>query len=409
MEMRAAITDELAIEGGTAIWNQDFSPWPEFGQDEVQVVQDVLRSGQVNYWTGPHGRAFEDEFAWNCGVEHGIALVNGSVALELALRALRIGPGDEVIVTPRSYVASAGAIMLVGARAVFADVDADSQNITAATIAPRITSRTKAILAVHLAGLPCEMDAILDLAGAHGLYVVEDCAQAHGARYKGRPVGSFGHAAAFSFCQDKIMSTGGEGGLLVTDDTATWQRAWSYKDHGKDHALAMSDKTDTGFRWLHGSFGTNWRMTEMQAAIGRRQLKKLPLWHQQRTANAALLNEGLGEIAGLRVPTVPGHMRSGWYKYYAFVRPESLRAGWDRNRIMSAIWAEGVPCFSGSCPEIYREKAFRDAGYDQNPDFPVARDLGETSLMFQIHPTLTEVELLVTIEAARKVFRRAAR
>ena len=292
---------------------------------------------------------------------------------------------------------------------MFADVDPDTQNITAETIAPVISPQTKAILTVHLGGVPCEMDPILDLAGAHALYAIEDCAQAHGAHYRGRPVGSFGHAAAFSFCQDKIITTGGEGGMLVTDDDCTAQRAWSFKDHGKVRDLALAKKENSGFRWLHGGFGTNWRMTEMQAVIGRTQLKKLSRWHGLRTANADLLTDGFSRIHGLRVPDLAEHLEPAWYKYYVFVRPDALRPSWTRDRIMRAVSDEGVPCFSGSCPEIYREEAFRRCGVDADFRLPVAHELGETSLMFQVHPTLGEEAMQATIDAVGKVMARAVR
>ncbi len=409
MEVKALHPDKLAIDGGAPVRETALPGWPHFPEHDIAAVADVLRSGKVNYWTGDEGRRFEEEFASHCRVHHGVALANGTVAIELAFAALGIGPGDEVIVTARSFVASAGAVVLRGARAVFADVDRDTQNITAATVTPLITDRTKAILAVHLAGLPCDMDPLLEIAGRHGLYVIEDCAQAHGATYKGRPVGGLGHAAAFSFCQDKIMTTGGEGGMLVTDDESTWRRAWAIKDHGKSHRTVYEVEHKPGFRYLHESIGSNWRMTEMQAVLGRRQLQRLPAWHQQRIANAGRLLQGLADLPALRVPAVPDHAEHGWYKFYAFVEPDALKAGWDRYRIKESISAEGIPCYSGSCPEIYLEKAF--AGSDMAPPsrLPVARELGETSLMFLVHPTLGDLEMNQTIDAARKVFAAATR
>jgi dTDP-4-amino-4,6-dideoxygalactose transaminase len=372
-------------------------------------VAEVLRSGRVNYWTGDEGKAFEQEFAAHCGVEYGLALANGTVALELAMAALGIGPGDEVVVTPRSFMASASTVVLRGARAVFAEVDRDTQNITADTIAPLINERTRAIIPVHLAGLPCDMDPIMDLAASHGLFVIEDCAQAHGATYKGRPVGGIGHAGAFSFCQDKIMTTGGEGGLLVTDDEAVWRRAWAYKDHGKSHRTVYEVEHKPGFRYLHESMGTNWRLTEMQAVLGRRQLARLPEWHARRAANAAILAAGLRGIPGLRVPPVPDWAGHAWYKFYAFVEPDRLKEGWDRFRVKETISAEGIPCYSGSCPEIYLEKAFVAAGMGPAERLPVARELGETSLMFLVHPTLADADMADAVQATRKVMAAAVR
>jgi dTDP-4-amino-4,6-dideoxygalactose transaminase len=381
--------------------------WPYFAEDEVQAAAAVLRSGKVNQWTGEEVERFQEEFAASCGVKHAIALANGSVALELALSTLGIGPGDEVIVTPRTFIASASCAVLQGAIPVFADVDCESQNITAEPIRKVLSPKTKAIIVVHLAGWPCDMDAIMDLARQHNLKVIEDCAQAHGARYKGKPVGSFGHVAAFSFCQDKIMTTGGEGGMLLTDDDAVWSSSWAFKDHGKSYESVHHKKHPNGFRWLHDSFGTNWRLTEMQAAIGRVQLRKLEKWVEIRRRNAAILTERFSKLEALRLTIPPPEIFHSYYKYYAFVRPERLKAGWDRDRIMNKIVAEGIPCFSGSCSEIYLEKAFTDSDFRQKERLPVARELGETSLMFLVHPTLSEEGMHVTADAVERALAEA--
>jgi dTDP-4-amino-4,6-dideoxygalactose transaminase len=383
------------------------SAWPHYDEDEIEAVQAVLRSGRVNYWTGEEGRSFEREFAEAFKMPHAIALANGSVALELALYALGIGPGDEVVVTPRTYVASASSIVLRGATPIFADVDRESQNITAASVEAVLTPRTRAILAVHLAGWPCEMDGLSALAEAHGLALIEDCAQAHGASYRDRPVGSFGDAAAFSFCQDKIMSTGGEGGMLLLREEAAWERSWAYKDHGKSYQAVYHREHPPGFRWLHEEFGTNWRLTEMQAAIGRIQLRKLPDWVSRRRRNAAALAEGLSGVPGLRLTSPPVHIGHAYYKYYAFIEPETLRSDWDRERILEALEAEGVPGLSGSCSEVYLEKAFRDRGLQPTQRLPIARELGETSLMFLVDPTLGTDDMRRTADAVSRVMQQA--
>jgi dTDP-4-amino-4,6-dideoxygalactose transaminase len=384
-----------------------FAPWPHFEGDEIEAVTSVLRSGKVNYWTGQEGRLFEAEFAQSVGTKYAICLANGTVALELALQALGIGRGHEVITTCRTFIASASCIVMRGARPVCVDVDLDSQNITAETIRRAITPRTKAIIAVHLAGWPCDMDPILELAAEFGLYVIEDCAQAQGAMHKGRPVGSMGHAAAFSFCQDKIMTTAGEGGMLTTNDTRLWERAWSFKDHGKSYDAVHHREHGEGFRWLHESFGTNWRMTEVQAALGRVALTKVPRWVETRRRHANTLTKTLSGLPGLRIPTVPDSVHHAYYKYYAFVRPEMLQDGWDRDAIMRAIKAEGVPCFVGSCSEIYLEKAF--VTRRKHPTLPVARLLGETSLMFLVHPTLSDEHIALTCRTIEDVITKAVK
>ena len=278
--------------------NLGWAPWPHYEDDEVEKVTSLLKSGKVNYWTGDEGRQFETEYAQYLGRKHAVAVANGTVALELALYALGIGSGDEVIVPSRTYIASASCAVMRGALPVVADVDSISQVLTVQTITAALTNKTKAIVVVHLAGWPCAMDEIMALANERGLFVIEDCAQAHGARYNGKPVGAWGHVAAFSFCQDKIMSTGGEGGLIALDDELLWKKAWAYKDIGRSYDAVYNKEHAPGFRWLTESFGTNWRLTEIQSAIGRIQLRKLDDWILKRRANAEILNIGFSSING---------------------------------------------------------------------------------------------------------------
>lgn len=384
------------------------APWPFYDEEQIAAVSEVLRSGKVNYWTGEQGRLFEQEYADYLGRRHAIAVANGTVALELALKAFGIGVGDEVIVPSRTYVASASCAVMCGATPVIADIDRDSQCLTAATIKAVLTPRTRAVVAVHLAGWPCDMDEIMALAAQHDLLVIEDCAQAHGAFYKGRPVGSLGHAATFSFCQDKIMTTGGEGGLLALDDNAAWERAWAFKDIGRSFDAVYNREHEPGFRWLIESFGTNWRMTEMQAALGRIQLRRLPAWRAQRNANAMLLAEYLHGLTSLRMSLPPPEIEHAWYKFYAFVEPTVLKDNWSRDRIMIEIGAAGVPCTVGSCGEIYREKAFVERGWGPVAPLPVAQSLGETSLCFAVHPTLGEHAMKAMAEVVGNVMCSAA-
>lgn len=388
--------------------NTAFSPWPSFTQEEADAVRDVLLSNKVNYWTGTQCREFENEFAAWAGTEHAVALTNGTVALDVALKALGIGPGDEVIVTPRTFLASVSSIVNAGATPVFADVDRNSQNITAETIRAVLSPRTRAVICVHLAGWPCDMDPIMALAEEKGLLVIEDCAQAHGARYKGRSVGSIGHVGAWSFCQDKIMTTGGEGGMVTTNDRELWSRMWSFKDHGKSWEAVYEREHPPGFRWLHESFGTNWRMMEMQAAIGRIQLRRMPDWHEERLRNANTLWGTARSLSGLRVPEVPVEIEHAAYKCYVFVEPQVLKPDWSRDRILNEINALAVPCYSGSCSEVYLEKAFDDTGLRPEERLPVARELGETSLMFLVHPGLKTEEIQRTCDALEQVMARAA-
>ncbi|WP_312366516.1 DegT/DnrJ/EryC1/StrS aminotransferase family protein [Ensifer sp.] len=377
--------------------------WPIYDEQQIADVCKVLRSGDVNAWTGPHVRAFEQAYEHHLGMRHAIALANGTVALDLALHALGLQPADEVIVTPRSFIASASCVVMAGGRAVFADVDADSQNITAETIGRCLTKDTKGIIAVHLAGWPCDMPAIMALAAERGLWVIEDCAQAHGASIAGSPVGTFADISAFSFCQDKIITTGGEGGLIALNDEAMWQKAWSRKDHGKNYDTVFNTEHPPGFRWLHGSIGTNWRMTSIQAVLGTAQLADLAGTQRIRATNAATLHDALIDLPALRIPMPPSGFVHAWYRFYCFVRPDALGDGWDRDRIIAEINGHGVPCFSGSCSEIYRERAFTDIGMGPSSRLPVARALGETSLAFLVDPSFDEQAMTAIADVVRQV------
>ena len=389
--------------------NTPFSPWPSFTEEEANAVNRVLLSNKVNYWTGLECREFEREFAAWAGCSHAVALANGTLALDVALKALGIGAGDDVIVSPRTFLASASSIVTAGANPVFADVCLNSQNIEAGHIAAVLTPNTKAVVVVHLAGMPAEMDAIMALSEQHGFYVIEDCAQAHGATYKGRPVGSIGHVGAWSFCQDKIMTTGGEGGMVTTNSDALWRKMWSYKDHGKSYEAVYEREHAPGFRWLHESFGTNWRMMEMQAAIGRIQLKRMSDWTAARQANAARIDDVAAGFNVVRRVAVPDHIQHAEYKHYLFVNPEQLAEGWSRDRIVDEVMARGVPCYQGSCSEVYLEKAFDDTPWRPVMRLPNAKLLGETSLMLLVHPTLTDNEIAKTTEVLSAVLSIAQR
>jgi len=361
-------------------------------------VHEVILSNKVNYWTGSECRYFEKEFAVWSGSDYAVALGNGTQALDVALKALNIGDGDEVIVASRTFIASASSIVNAGAIPIFADIDLDSQNITVKSIESLITSKAKAIICVHLAGWPCEMDEILDLAKKFDLYVIEDCAQAHGALYKGRPVGSIGHVGCWSFCQDKIMTTCGEGGMVTTSIKVLWEKMWAYKDHGKSYEAVYEQDHLEGFRWLHESFGTNWRMTEMQAVIGRIQIKRMPVWQARRITYAKQIWDAARQCRALRVPSIPEYIEHAAYKCYVFVKAKELKKGWSRDGIVKKIVALGVPCYSGSCSEVYLEKAFDNTGFRPEKRLVNARELGESSLMFLVHPTLTKDEVKKTCD-----------
>ncbi|TNC21872.1 DegT/DnrJ/EryC1/StrS family aminotransferase [Amycolatopsis alkalitolerans] len=397
----------LAAEGGAPARTTPLPCWPVFDDAEIAAAGEVLASGQVNYWTGGHGRAFEREFAGAVGTLYAVAVANGTVALELALGSLGLGPGDEVIVPAATFIATASAVVRCGAKPVIADVDLHTQCLTRETVEPRLSPRTRAIVVVHLAGHPAELAPLLRLAAARDIRVVEDCAQAHGARYFGQPVGSFGDIAAWSFCQDKILTTAGEGGAITTSGLKLWRHCWEFKDHGKNVAELQRHERKPGFRWLHDSFGTNARMTEVQAAIGRLQLAKLDERVKHRRQNAGILLDAFRGHPAIRAEDPPAHVEHSYYRFYAHLRPERLRRGWDRDRVAAAITAEGIPCGYGGCAEIYRERAF--AGIDGAPArLPVAAELGRTSLTLPVHPNLDADDMLDVARAVLKVLRVAA-
>lgn len=387
----------------------EFAQWPSFSPEEAQAASDIIASNKVNYWTGQVGREFEREFADWIQVDHAVALANGTLALDLAIKALGIGAGDEVIVTPRTFIASISSVVTAGATPVFADVDPDSGNMSERTIAEAITDKTRAVVPVHLAGWPCNMGAIMALASSQKLHVIEDCAQAHGAKIGERYVGSFGDVGAWSFCQDKIMTTGGEGGMVATEDAELWDKMWSYKDHGKSWDAVYNRKHEPGFRWVHESFGTNWRMLEVQAALGRIQLKRMREWSALRTRNAEAIQLALAPfIDAIRVPVPSAGITHAYYRQYGYIIDAGLKDGWNRDRLVAEIVTEGFPAFQGSCSEVYLEKAFDDTPWRPEHRLPVARELGETSIMFLTHPTITEEQLSAYCAAIAKVFEKAS-
>lgn len=396
----------------TKLRNNISSSWPSYSDEEANIAKRVILSNKVNYWTGEECRKFEKEFSSFINVDYSVAVSNGTVALDLALNALGIGVGDEVIVTARTFLASVSSIVNSGAKPIFVDISRETQNITPDEIKSAITSKTKAIMCVHLAGWPCEMDEIMEIAQKNSLFVIEDCAQAHGAKYKGKPVGSIGHIGAWSFCQDKIMTTGGEGGMVTTNDKILWKKMWAYKDHGKSFDAVYSNKQSEGFRWLHESFGTNWRMTEVQGAIGRYQLTKINEWTKQRNINQSLIWDECRSIDGIRVPSFKcasckciqyDSCVHAAYKTYVFIELNKLKSGWDRDKIISEVTKKGVPCFSGSCSEVYLEKAFDNSDLRPKLRLSASKELGETSIMFQVHPTLTKSELSLYCKTLKNV------
>ena len=397
--------------------NPSFSNWPSYTKEEIKKVNGVLLSNKVNYWTGNQCRLFEKEFSTYFNSKYAVALANGTVAIDAALIALNLKKGDEVIVTSRTFIASVSSIINAGGIPKFADVCTNSQNFKSSEISKLINSKTKGILCVHLAGWPCEMDRIMSIAKKNKLFVIEDCAQAHGAKYKGKSVGTIGDIGCWSFCQDKIMTTGGEGGMVTTNNKNLWKKVWEYKDHGKSYNAVYNRVHPDGFRWLHETFGTNWRMTEIQASIGRVQLKKMPSWTAKRNEHQNKIWQSCSELELIRTPKFnqksweffhKGNVHAA-YKCYVFIKKNKLKYGWSRDRIIKEITNLGVPCFHGSCSEVYLEKSFKKANLMPKKRLQSAKELGNTSLCFLIHPTITKKEIELTCSAIKTVAKMATK
>lgn len=368
--------------------------WPQHEPDEIAAVVRLLSAGRVNSMVhGDQTRQFEAEFAHFCGQRHAIALSNGTVALELALRALEVGPGDEVIVPARSFFATAACVVAVGATPVFADIDPDTNTIDPASARRMCSDLTRAIICVHLGGWPCDMTALQALADEKGVWLVEDCAQAHGATMHGQMVGSWGDAAAFSFCTDKIMSTGGEGGMLLLRDEAQWKRAWAYKDHGKNPDKFFAPAKASGFRFLHDSFGTNWRMTEMQAAIGCAQLTKLPGWLARRRRNANALMRSLQDEPGVQLPAIPDHVGHAFYRLYVTIARDQLGQEGTTASIIDQMNRMGLPVAGGSCADMSQEAAFANIAPRRDGGLRAAQDAGRRSIAFPVDHLLDEGDM----------------
>tara|TARA_B100000242_G_C43055460_1_gene493971 strand:- start:7060 stop:8226 length:1167 start_codon:yes stop_codon:yes gene_type:complete len=385
------------------------SPWPHFDQEQIDAVQGVLKSGRVNYWTGQETKEFEKEFLNLSGTKFCLAVANGSVALSAAYIALGLKKGDEIITTPRTFIATSSCAVLLGIKPVFADVDIDSGNITADSIAPHINKNTKAISVVHIGGWPADMDKINKLARNFNLKIIEDCSQAHGAKINGKNVGSFGDIAVWSFCQDKIISTAGEGGMIATNNENLYDKIWSLRDHGKSRNEVYKQTNQKSFRWLHESFGTNLRITEIQSSIGRIQLKNLNNTIKKRQTNANIIDSAIKDLNIIRIPKIPKNVFHARYKYYVYLNKEKIHKEWDREKILSEINKMGFPAFSGTCGEIYLEKCFKNNNLEPKLRLTNAKIMADNSLMFLVHPTIDEKQMNSYSEAIKNILIKASK
>lgn len=379
--------------------------WPSYSSEEISSVVKVLRSNKVNYLFGNKGKEFEASFSKYIGSEYSLAVANGTLALDLCLRACKISTGDEVIVTSRSFVASASCILALGAIPIFSDVDINSQNITPHHISSLISRRTKAIICVHFAGYPCEMPEIMKFAKKNNIYVIEDCAQAHGATINGKSVGTFGDINAWSFCNDKIMTTCGEGGMVTTNSKNLYKLAEAFNNHGKNFKKIEKNKNKRlyDFPFVHDQVGLNYRMTEMQSAVGIIQLKKLPSWQKYRKRNAEVYINEFKDLRIVSTPAIPNNIEHAWYKLYLTINTKYLSKGITRKNIIEEINKNDIYCSFGSCGSIYKEKAFKGLRKNKtlNSSF-----LEEHSIVLEVHPTIPKKIIVERSKVIKKILLR---
>jgi|TARA_R110001599_G_scaffold289983_1_gene492969 dTDP-4-amino-4,6-dideoxygalactose transaminase len=375
--------------------------WPFITEKMCNNVNEVLKSGKLNQWNNNAVKEFEKKFAAYIKCNYAVAVFNGTVALELCVKTLGLKEGDEVIITPRTFLASASCCAWYGIKPIFVDIDINSQNITLETIKEAITEKTKAVILVHLAGWPCELDKIVKFCREKGIYIIEDCAQAHGAKYNDKSVGTWGDINAWSFCQDKIITTGGEGGMVTTNCPHLFKRAWSLKDHGKDYDTVFNKEHPTGFRWLHKNIGTNWRMMPIQAVIGIEALDLLDDWVNHRRMIAGIYNENLKDISGIRLTLPAKNIYHSYYKYYFFIEPEKFSI--SRDEIIEKINNENIFCQIGSCSEIYKEIALLD--YKPKKQLVNTQKLFETALLLKCDPTITKENASKNIKIIKKILK----
>lgn len=391
------------------------SNYPYFDSKTIKKVEEILRSGKVNYWTGNECKQFEKNFSTYVGNKYSVAVSNGSVALEIALKALNLKKKDKIIVTPRSFIISASCVLNLGLRPIFADVD-DNGNLSIEGIEKVYNKNVKAIILVHLNGLSCDLDPILKFVNKNKIYLIEDCSQAHGAIYKGKKVGSFADISIWSFCQDKIISTGGEGGMISTNKKKLWLKCWSYKDHGKNYNSIFYKKHKTGFRWLHDDLGSNYRMTEMQAAIGREQLKTLDRQIQIRNKIAKIylkelknyyLQYNLLQKPDFKCQTCPfkqndkscNKCKHAFYRLNLYINPKKI----SQIKLISQLNKNNICCGVGSCPEIYREKIFKRLNSYPKKRLPNAKLLGQRSITFPNNPYKNLKKIKSEINTIKKI------
>ncbi len=355
------MSEKLAVDGGPKAVANTLVGWPQFSEKAVKSVEKVLRSGKVNYWTGPMGMEFEKKFADWQGSKYAISVATGTAALHVALSALGIGPGDEVIVPSYTFIATSFSVVQSGAIPRFADVNIEDHCISVESAEKLVNKRTKAIIPVHLYGNVCDMDPIMAFAKKHDLYVIEDNAEAFGGSYKGRKTGTIGHMSTCSFCQNKTFTTGGEGGMVTTDDEELAWTARSFRDHGYDvkerlNLLEMEQKLP----YIHNIVGWNYRMTEMQSAIGLAELERMDDWNlPARKRNSYIIIDALKDLPQVKyLPVDTPERQNGWYTMAVSLDIDNMNC--DIMQFVKAATAEGAPVWKVFWPQCHSEKAFQE-------------------------------------------------
>ena len=364
--------------------------WPIVSSKEIKIVNKVLKSNKLNYWTGTNCTNFEKEFSNKFKIKYSISLANGSVGLDIAIKSLKLKKNSEIIVTPRSYISSVTSVINQGLKPIFADIDLNSQNIEAKNIEKKITKNTKAVVVVHLGGMPSNMIKIKELAKKYNLKIIEDCSQAHGAKINNKYVGTFGDVSVWSFCNDKILNTLGEGGIVATKNRNNFKNLWSLKDCGKNYSKLRKKKRQFKFRWVHDFEGTNLRMTEVQAAVGRYQLKQLDKWIKKRNINSIKINKVCEKFRSIKTQKTPKNFTNAYYRCYVFLRPNFIKKGWTREKILKYLNKIGLYCDVGSCPEIYKEKFLITNKLVSSKELENASLVGKTSIAFKVSPNIYE-------------------
>ncbi len=348
------------IMNGTGIKDIGFPGWPQFASETFEELSIPLKEGKVNYWTGTRGMQFEEMFAKWLGAKMAISCTNGTAALHIALSALNIGPGDEVIVPSYSFIASSFSVVQAGAIPVFADVT-DDHTISPYCIEDLITPRTRAIIVVHLYGVVADMGPILEIAKKYNLKVIEDCAQCIGGEYKGIKAGTVGDVGCFSFCQSKHFTTGGEGGMVVTNDEETGWECRSFRDHGYDVKLRMNMLAlEEKLPYIHRRVGFNYRMTEIQSLIGINELKRFDSWNlARRFKYAKMYDEAFKGLNGIKAIPVNTDERKNSYWWYPILIDCNV-LDCDAPTIVKELMAASIPCYGIQWPEAYEEKAYKE-------------------------------------------------